>query len=169
MPEDSQTFKIIVIFALVVIVFFAIASFILFKKVMKSKKRSMAKYLGMEVARSRRAGRSLGVVLMELGNDVPRGASEFLPGRTLMVSVFENNLRNTDMLERTGFRVYTIILTETQQLEGSLVVKKRLEKVAADRGWGQVKIGLASYPEHGDTAEALMEYAIQDGNITYND
>ncbi len=155
----------IIYFVASLFVVFAITALVVFKKVIKSNRSRMARYLGNEVSRAKRAGRSLGFLLIEIDNSVPRGTSEFLPGRTLMVTLFEDAIRNTDMLERTGFRLYSIILTETNQLEGSLVVKERIKNLAKDKGWGEIKVGLASYPDNGGTAQELIDFATGDGGI----
>jgi GGDEF domain-containing protein len=159
----------IIYFVVSLFLIFAIVSFLVFKKMLKSNRNRMVRYLGREVERARRAGRSLGFLLIEIDNSVPRGTSELLPGRTLMVTLFEDAIRNTDVLERTAFRIYTIILTETNHMEGSQIVKERIRRVATEKGWGKIKIGMASYPENGDTAEDLINFATKDGGITQKD
>jgi hypothetical protein len=155
----------IIYFVIALFVIFTIAVLIVFKKVIKSNNNRMARYLGIEVSRAKRSGRSLGFLLIEIDNSVPRGTSEFLPGRTLMVTLFEDAIRNTDMLERTGFRLYSIILTEINQSDGSLIVKERIKNLAKDKGWGEIKVGLASYPDDGVTAQELLDFATKDGGI----
>jgi hypothetical protein len=155
----------IIYFVIALFVIFAIAVLFVFKKVIKSNSNRMARYLSVEVSRAKRSGRSLGFLLIEIDNSVPRGTSEFLPGRTLMVTLFEDAIRNTDMLERTGFRLYSIILTEINQSDGSLIVKERIKNLAKNKGWGEIKVGLASYPEDGVTAQELLDFATKDGGI----
>jgi hypothetical protein len=138
---------------------------IVFKKAFKVKRSKMETVLTSEVNRAKRAGRSLGFVLIEICNSVPRGISEYLPGRTLMVNIFENAIRNTDMLERTDFRIYSIILTETREREGAVIAKDRIHNIAKEMGWGDIKIGLSSFPEDGGTAKELISSAAKDGQI----
>lgn len=157
--------KVVVISAVVALTLIIIGVVFVGKKILQSSRRRTVKFLKMEVARAKRSGRSLAVLLLEMDNSVPRGVHEFLPGRTLTVSIVSDTIRETDFLERTGFRVYTVILTETNHIEGAMVVKRRMIETAEQKNWGEIKLGLASYPENGNTAKELLDYAVKDGGI----
>ena len=79
---------------------------------------------------------------------------------------FRHCLRGCDSAARYGGDEFTVLLPNTTLEAGELVVKRIKETLVASsfnyRGSAvttTLSVGIASYPQHGDTAEALLRHA----------
>jgi diguanylate cyclase (GGDEF)-like protein len=79
---------------------------------------------------------------------------------------FRNCLRGCDSAARYGGDEFTVLLPNTTLEAAELVTKRIKETLAASsfnyRGNAittNISIGIATYPQHGDTAEALLRHA----------
>lgn len=90
-------------------------------------------------------------------------------GNLLLQSIadnFRHCLRGCDSAARYGGDEFTVLLPNTNPEAAELVSKRIKETLAANsfnyRGsviTSNISIGIASYPQHGDTAEALLRHA----------
>jgi len=112
-----------------------------------------------EIGRSKRFGFSLGVLVVELNDSVPRGLSKVMPGKTISFHVLKRYIRVYDKVVGPFLRRYYIILPQTDK-NGVNAVKQRVYKLAEEHKWGDVLIGTAVYPEDGKTPKALLDKAI---------
>ncbi len=127
--------------------------------------------LGREIKRARRYGQPLSVVFIDLDgfkqiNDShghlagSRMLSEF--GRVLVES-----LRETDVVARYGGDEFTVVMPHTAS-EDALRIAGRLRRTVAERRFLEsdglqaritASFGVASFPSHGETREALIAAA----------
>lgn len=89
----------------------------------------------------------------------------FLPGMTVDVEHLELHLRKYDVVVKTDVRRYTVILPQTGAVDGPEAVRRRLEKVTQEQGWGVVRIGVATYPHDAQTAEELLQVILSSGGL----
>jgi hypothetical protein len=128
----------------------------------KKKLKSETKAVYKEINRSKRYGFHFGVLVVQVNNSIPRGLSKTLPGRTISFHIMESHLRYCDSLMLGNFfRTYYIILPQTPKF-GVMAVKRRLNKLSWEKNWGNLAIGVATYPEDSDDPRELLELAIED-------
>jgi len=79
---------------------------------------------------------------------------------------FRNCLRGCDSAARYGGDEFTVLLPNTT-VEAAELVAKRIRKTLAESSFNyrgntittNISIGIATYPQHGNTADALLRYA----------
>ncbi len=113
--------------------------------------------LRTEVHKAERYGRRLSLVCAELGPGVRAAA------RDRALEAMARALRTTDILCAEDGRRFWILLTDTDTV-GGVVLKRRLGEriLSALQEAGapaEVRVGVASYPHRGDSAERLLEAA----------
>ena len=128
----------------------------------KAKLKKEIKAIDREISRSKRFGFHFGVMILQVDNSIPRGLSKTLPGRTISYHVVESHLRYCDSIMLGNFfRTYYIILPQTPKI-GIMAVKKRLRRLAREKNWGPLAVGVAFYPEDSDDPRELIELAVED-------
>lgn len=111
-----------------------------------------------EISRSKRFGFQFAVLVLELKHSVPRGLSKLLPGQTLSFHILRKNLRLYDKVIDLSSRRYHIILPQTDR-QGTVAVKNRVLRLSQMHSWGEIKIGVAVFPEDGETPNLLLTKA----------
>ncbi|MBI4640308.1 MAG: hypothetical protein HY731_06415 [Candidatus Tectomicrobia bacterium] len=114
--------------------------------------------INRELSRSQRFQQQFALLLLDIPGSVPHGVHKVLPGKTLGVKHLEDQVRPYDTVTEVGLRRYMVILPQTE-LAGTAVVKERIRALARQHGWGEVRIGLAVYPENGNTGDLLLQWA----------
>ncbi|OGL39613.1 MAG: hypothetical protein A2149_02160 [Candidatus Schekmanbacteria bacterium RBG_16_38_11] len=162
---NDLPFYIILIPATVAVVIVAILLALILKvqkNFFTSSKRTMKKNLASELSRAKRFNYKTGLLILDVKTAVPRGVHNFLPGRTIDVESLQSKLREYDQVIKMNFRRYKVILSQIAADEDSETIKKRLLATAAEMKWGEIRIGVASYPKDGETAEELIKAAEKD-------
>jgi diguanylate cyclase (GGDEF)-like protein len=83
-----------------------------------------------------------------------------------LAGIFNGNLRKTDVLGRYGGEEFAIVMPETRLANASEICQRLRTAVETASFQGQrgsayltISLGIASYPEHGQSPEALMQAA----------
>ncbi|MBI4640555.1 MAG: hypothetical protein HY731_07665 [Candidatus Tectomicrobia bacterium] len=118
----------------------------------------LVQLINRELSRSQRFHQQFGLLLLDLPDLVPHGVHKFFPGKTVAVKDIEGKVRPYDMVAEAGLRRYMVILPQTD-LTGIVVVKERMKTLAQQQGWGGTRLGLALYPQHGNTGDSLLQWA----------
>ncbi len=134
--------------------------------VIHSTRPIILRTLDVEIVRAERAERSVGFMLLQLNIPISGKLLSILPGQTLAIQTFGKTLRNTDLIKKFGYTVYSVLLTEMPDESGVAMIKKRVLEEAKSQGWQNLKIGIATFPANGDTGKDLYKAAKTDGNIT---
>jgi diguanylate cyclase (GGDEF)-like protein len=131
--------------------------------------RYLLEYMEMEIARSSRYGREFGVLFLDIdnfklvndthghqsGDDVLCRVAELLSGPKL-------HLRKSDFAARYGGEEFVVLLPETDirgaQIKGERI-RAAVEQIPFAHGTVTVSIGVAVYPRHGRTTDALIHSA----------
>ncbi len=134
--------------------------------------RRFQESLHRELVRSERHKRPMGLLMVDVDffkkvNDaMGHPAGDELLRR--LADVLGQDLRQTDLIARYGGEEFTVILPETTRSEAMQVGERMRsaveEKINDGSPWPTkvtVSIGVATYPEDGKTAEALLESADQ--------
>lgn len=124
-----------------------------------SPKRMMKNNLAAEISRAERYNHKTGLLIVDVKSGVPRGVHYFLPGRTIDVETIQNKLRGHDQVIKMNFRRYKVILSQIAADDNPEKIKERLLKVAEEKGWGDARIGVSSYPRDGQTADDIIKAA----------
>lgn len=111
-----------------------------------------------EINRSKRFGFHFAILVVEVSHSVPLGLSRILPGKTLSFHILKKNLRLYDKVSELSYRRYHVILPQTDR-PGADAVKERVLKLAQAYSWGDIMIGIAVYPEDGETSNLLLTKA----------
>ncbi len=137
--------------------------------------RSLMEHLDLEVARSSRYQRQFAVLFLDLDdfkqvNDEHghRVGDAVLRRVASLLQEGPQGLRRSDFSARYGGEEFCVILPETS-LAGGVTKAERLREAVARQAWEReaeglqaqvtVSVGVAAYPQHGGTAEALLEAA----------
>jgi diguanylate cyclase (GGDEF)-like protein len=122
-----------------------------------------------EVRRADRYGSKLSVVFIDIDRFklVNDQHGHLVGSRTLraLAEVLGNCIRQVDTLARYGGDEFTILMADTDHETGGSVAERIRASVAranfeASRGKTlqiTVSVGIATFPEHGETAEALLD------------
>jgi DNA-binding response OmpR family regulator/GGDEF domain-containing protein len=113
--------------------------------------------LRTEVHKAERYGRRLSLVCAELGDEIDALA------RDRAVEAMARTLRTTDILCAENASRFWILLTDTDAM-GGVVLKRRvsdriLAALAEAGASPSLRVGVASYPQTGDSAAGLLEAA----------
>lgn len=137
--------------------------------------RSLMEHLDLEVARSARYRRAFSLLFLDLDdfkqvNDRHghRTGDEVLRHVSGLLGNGSQGLRRSDFSARYGGEEFCVILPETS-LDGGLVKAERICRAVQGYDWRAVKaeleqpitvsIGVASFPEHGETPSAILQVA----------
>ncbi len=130
-------------------------------------RRYFDEQIASELARARRTNQCVAFLLCDLdrfksindtkghqvGDDVLRSVARLVQSCT----------RGTDLVIRWGGDEIVVVLTETSRAGGLIVgqrIRRDLRRMSEARGLGlDVSIGIAMYPEHGETVDALIRLA----------
>ena len=130
--------------------------------------RYLNQYLQQEVKRSKRYGYSVSLMFLDLDGfkSVNDRHGHLQGSRTLaeVGRVIRTTVRETDVVSRYGGDEFTVVLPQTGA-EGAMVIARRLREVLAEYVYLEAvglsvrvtaSIGVACYPEHGETREDLI-------------
>ncbi len=134
--------------------------------------RHFREKLAAELERSRRQGHPLSLILIDvdhfkLYNDTHghQAGDEVL---RRLAELFRDNLRGVDLIARYGGEEFVALLLDTDA-RGALVAAEKIRKAICDHelpddhtqpgGTLTISAGVASYPEHGSNASAIVEAA----------
>jgi diguanylate cyclase (GGDEF)-like protein len=129
-------------------------------------RRHLMGTLANEIQRCRRHKRVLSVVMMDV-DEFKKYNDEFghLAGDKVLAevaSVLREFTRDVDCVARYGGEEFVLVLPETQT-EGATQVSERIRDHLANTGFGGGKItlsiGIAEFPAHGDSPEAVIASA----------
>ncbi|MCX6639702.1 MAG: hypothetical protein NTW14_04370 [bacterium] len=124
-----------------------------------SSKSRILSALDREIARAKRFRNFIGILLLDVAETTPRGIHEHLPGITVNVQHFRSLLREYDVVIKAKLRRYTVILPQLDASESAHLVKDRILFTSRLQEWGPVNVGIAIYPEHGQSSRALLKAA----------
>lgn len=111
-----------------------------------------------EINRSKRFRFHFAILVVEVSHSVPLGLSRLLPGKTLSFHMLKKNLRLYDKVIDHSYRRYHVLLPQTDK-QGADAVKERVLKLAQAYSWGDLMVGVAVFPEDGETANLLLTKA----------
>lgn len=117
----------------------------------------------LELERSKRGGRPLSILIGELVQDnaEENGATPSAPESALRVvaTVAQNQKRRIDSMASISDNSFALVLPDTNE-SGALVLAERLRgaiaKKFAEQAHPSVCFGIASFPRHGRTSDALL-------------
>ncbi|HET6718015.1 MAG TPA: EAL domain-containing protein, partial [Rhodocyclaceae bacterium] len=129
--------------------------------------------LAVALAAAERASSHLAVLLLDLDDFTAINDTLGHAAGDLLISAVADRLRNSDTFARAGGSTsrlggdeFAIILTEIDGMPGATTVAERLSQlfanpflVAQDNVRAEASIGIALYPEHGDTGSDLLRRA----------
>lgn len=135
-------------------------------------RRAFMDLLEKQLHQTKRGGHTFSVLLGDCDNlKIVNDQYGHEAGNLLLQSIadnFRHCLRGCDSAARYGGDEFTILLPNTTAEEAGLVTKRIKETLTAGsfnyRGnviTTNISIGIASYPQHGETAEALLRHADQ--------
>jgi len=133
-------------------------------------RRAFMELLEKQLQQARRGGRTFSILLGDCDNlKIVNDKYGHEAGNLLLRSIadnFRHCLRGCDFAARYGGDEFTVLLPDTSVEEAMLVAKRIKETLVATsfnyRGntiSTNISIGIASYPEHGDSAELLLRHA----------
>jgi diguanylate cyclase (GGDEF)-like protein/putative nucleotidyltransferase with HDIG domain len=132
-----------------------------------SNRRGFRELLDLELERARRGGAAMGLLVGDLDRfkDVNDSSGHQVGDVALqrVARVLSEGKRHIDSAARVGGEEFTLILPDTDR-EGAFALAERLRRAlrdefASDPTPVTVSFGLAIYPEHGETAAALLHAA----------
>jgi diguanylate cyclase (GGDEF)-like protein/putative nucleotidyltransferase with HDIG domain len=132
-------------------------------------RRGFYELLDTDIERARRSGKPLTVVVGHV--DDFKAVSDELGGRSLdrmlerLASLLQNTKRGMDRAARLGTEQFALIVADADE-HGAYILAERLRREIRDAFEGEdVKVtlsfGLATFPKHGATAEAVVHAAEQ--------
>ena len=127
--------------------------------------RRFAETLSAEIERSKRTGRSFAVLAFDLdGMKAINDRYGHLTGNRALcrlAQLFRFSCRSIDMAARCGGDEFALVLPETGAKEAGLVAHRICASLANDNETPAltVSVGVAIYPENGETIEDLLHVA----------
>ncbi|UCC40900.1 MAG: hypothetical protein JSV96_05555 [Candidatus Aminicenantes bacterium] len=126
----------------------------------KRRHKSELKLIEEEINRSKRHNLNVSVLVVDLPRSTPQGISKLVPGKVISFHAVESHIRSYDRLIIPYIKGrYYIILPDTDKKEAN-AVKQRIYELSQRYNWGVTSIRIATYPEDGETSEALLAKAI---------
>ena len=135
--------------------------------------RYLDHFLQQEVKRSRRYGYSVSLMFLDLDGfkSVNDRHGHLSGSRTLteVGKVIRSIVRETDVVSRYGGDEFTVVLPQTGA-EGARIIAERVREALAEHVFLEANgltvritasIGIASYPDHGESREDLIGHADQ--------
>jgi diguanylate cyclase (GGDEF)-like protein/PAS domain S-box-containing protein len=129
--------------------------------------RRLAEALEAEIRRSDRTGRKFGVLLFDLNGmkQINDRYGHLAGNRAIcrLADIFRLSCRSLDTPARYGGDEFAIVLPETEPSEAGLVGRRICDHLANDGEAPPLSasVGLATYPENGETIENLLHAADQ--------
>ncbi|MGR9013202.1 MAG: GGDEF domain-containing protein [Gammaproteobacteria bacterium] len=135
-------------------------------------RRAFMELLEKQLHQSRRGEHSFSILLGDCNNlKIVNDQYGHEAGNLLLRTIadnFRHCLRGCDTAARYGGDEFTILLPDTT-IEAAELVTKRIQDTLAASCFNyrnnpittEISIGIATYPQHGDTAEALLHHADQ--------
>ena len=133
--------------------------------------RYLNHFLAQEVKRSKRYGYSVSLLFLDLDGfkSVNDRHGHLAGSRTLaeVGRVIRGMVRETDIVSRYGGDEFTVVLPQTG-VEGATVIAEKVRAALAEHVFLEsighavrltASIGIACYPEHGDSRETLIGHA----------
>jgi diguanylate cyclase (GGDEF)-like protein len=130
--------------------------------------RGWSAILTTEFERARRSGNRVGIVVAQLDGDAPlrdhvgeRRADELLADAGALLG---NTIRLNDEAARVGDEQFAVVCPYTDD-QGATIMAERAGSIVRDAIDGEgsldrtMSFGIASYPKHGTSPEALMQAA----------
>jgi len=127
----------------------------------RQKHKESIKKIDEEISRSKRFELNFALLAIEVSHSTPSGLSKLLPGMVISVHIIRRYIRSYDQMISPHLRRYYLILPQTSR-DGASKVKSRIYKVAQEKNWGAISIGMASYPEDGESSKALLDKALNE-------
>jgi diguanylate cyclase (GGDEF)-like protein/putative nucleotidyltransferase with HDIG domain len=134
-----------------------------------ANRRGFRELLDLELERARRGGTAMAVLMGDLDNfkDINDRSSHKVGDAALkrVARLLSETKRQIDTVARVGGEEFALILPDTGR-HGALALAERLRRVlceefAHDPTPLTISFGLSVYPEHGETAAALLNAADQ--------
>jgi diguanylate cyclase (GGDEF)-like protein/putative nucleotidyltransferase with HDIG domain len=134
-----------------------------------SNRRGFRELLDLELERARRSGTTMAVLVGDLDNfkDVNDRSGHKVGDEALKraAKLLCDGKREIDTVARVGGEEFSLILPDTGR-NGALALAERLRRTLHDEFAGDstpltISFGLSVYPEHGETAAALLHAADQ--------
>lgn len=133
-------------------------------------RRAFMELLGKQFQQGRRGGYTFCLIMADCDNlKIVNDIYGHEAGNLLLQTIarnFRQCLRGCDSVARYGGDEFTVLLPNTS-LETAEMVAKRLKETLIASGFNyngnvistNISIGIASFPQHGDTEEALLRHA----------
>jgi len=133
-------------------------------------RRAFIELLGKQFQQGRRGGYTFCLIMADCDNlKIVNDIYGHEAGNLFLQAIarnFRHCLRGCDSAARYGGDEFTLILPNTS-LETAELVAKRLKETLVESGFKyngniiptNISVGIASYPQHGDTEEALLRHA----------
>jgi len=133
-------------------------------------RRAFMDLLEKQLQQAQRSGQSFSLLLGDCDNlKIVNDKYGHEAGNLLLQTIagnFRNCLRGCDSAARYGGDEFTVLLPNTT-VEAAELVTKRIQKTLAESIFNyrgntittNISIGIATYPQHGNTADALLRYA----------
>jgi diguanylate cyclase (GGDEF)-like protein len=133
-------------------------------------RRAFMDLLEKQLQQAQRSGHTFSLLLGDCDNlKIVNDKYGHEAGNLLLQAIagnFRNCLRGCDSAARYGGDEFTVLLPNTT-IEAAELVTKRIQKTLASSCFNyrgsvistNISIGIATYPQHGNTAEALLRHA----------
>jgi diguanylate cyclase (GGDEF)-like protein/putative nucleotidyltransferase with HDIG domain len=134
-----------------------------------SNRRGFRELLDLELERARRGGTAMAVLVGDLDSfkDINDRSGHKVGDAALrrVAGLLSEGKRQIDTVARVGGEEFSLIVPDTER-NGALVLAERLRRALAEEFAGDptpltISFGLSAYPEHGETAAALLHAADQ--------
>lgn len=126
-------------------------------------RRGFDKALDQEFKRSQRLGHPFTLLSIDLDHFKRFNDTHGHPaGDKLLQSlaaVFKKQVREIDLVSRTGGEEFIVLLLETDKKAAYLVAERIRQAFANESPWQTISLGIASYPADADTITLLLQKA----------
>jgi diguanylate cyclase (GGDEF)-like protein len=128
--------------------------------------RGLSETVESEIKRSKRGGREFAVLVFEVNgmNQIKDCLDGHLAGNRALcrlAHIFRSSCRSIDIAARYGDDKFAVILPMSGAKAADIVERRICERLATDREKPRltVSVGIAVYPEDGETLDALFQVA----------